>query len=116
MVKISGHMVAVVVVDHNQGLMTKTKNGIFGYQESEGKLHKNFVYFYVKFSMHIIMMIYKVQCSKIKIIKWKAKKLAKPIFLLKPRLCVSDPSLFILTPYKLLPHILTTSVSQLYDN
>ena len=52
MVKISGHMVAVVVVDHNQGLMTKTKNGIFGYQELEGKLHKNFVYFYVKFSMH----------------------------------------------------------------
>ena len=27
MVKISGHMVAEVVVDHNQGLMTKTKNG-----------------------------------------------------------------------------------------
>ena len=52
MVKISGHMVAVAVVDHNQGLMTKTKNGIFGYQELEGKLHKNFVYFYVKFSMH----------------------------------------------------------------
>ena len=47
-------MVAEVVVDHNQGLMTKTKNGIFGYQESEGKLHKNFVYFYVKFSMHIL--------------------------------------------------------------
>ena len=45
MVKISGHMVTVVVVDHNQGLMTKTKNGIFGYQESEGKLHKNFVHF-----------------------------------------------------------------------
>ena len=104
MVKISGHMVAVVVVDHNQGLMTKTKNGIFGYQESEGKLHKNFVHFYVKFSMHIIMMIYKVQCSKIKIIKWKAKKLAKPIFLLKPRLCVSDPSLFILTIQITSPH------------
>ena len=114
MVKISGHMVAIVVVDHNQGLMTKTKNGIFGYQESEGKLHKNFVHSYVKFSMHIIFD--DLQSSVLKIIKWKAKKLAKPIFLLKPRLCVSDPSLFILTPYKLLPHILTTSVSQLYDN
>ena len=67
MVKISGHMVAVVVVDHNQGLMTKTKNGIFGYQELEAKLHKNFVYFYVKFSMHILFDDF--QSSVLKIIK-----------------------------------------------
>ena len=59
MVKISGHMVAVVVVDHNQGLMKKTKNGIFGYQESEGKFTfmSNFLCIYY-------LMIFKVQCSK----------------------------------------------------